>query len=319
MSQHDPETRLFKVMEAFNGERLDICLVELDRSISRSRLQKLIKDGNVKVDGAPCLTSKFQVKPGMRIEVTIPPPEVPEYAEGEKIPLKVLFEDDWMIVINKPAGMVVHPAAGNWTGTVVNAILGREPDLAEDFDDAPLRPGIVHRLDKDTSGCLVVAKTPESLTRLSAEFAKRNVAKTYLAIAAGWPKKQDGVIKTLIGRHPIDRKRMAVLKSRGREAISLYETLRQGEIDGQRASLFEVRILTGRTHQIRVHLAHIGNPVAGDSVYGGAKRLPAPRQMLHAWKLEMPHPADGRLLKFRAPFPTDFRSMMNKLPLPEAP
>ena len=317
MSKLETESKFYTVPEMLDGERLDVCLATLDKALSRSRIQRLIKDGHVKIAGEVCQISKTPVKPWTRIDIFVPPPEEPEYAEGEKIPLKVLFEDDWLIVINKSVGMVVHPAAGNWTGTVVNALLGREPELADDFDDVPLRPGIVHRLDKDTSGCLVVAKTAECLTRLSTAFSDRKVSKTYMAIVAGWPRKPEAEIRTLIGRHPVDRKRMAVLRGRGREAITLYKSVREGEIDGVRASMLEVRILTGRTHQIRVHLSHIGNPIAGDEVYGGAKRIPAPRQMLHAWKLEFTHPFTGKLMKLRAPYPKDFKKLMDKLPKPE--
>ncbi len=316
MPTHELESKFYTVPDALNGERLDVCLAVLDNALSRSRIQKLIKDGFVKVSGEVCKTPRAPVKPWTRIDISIPAPEAPEYAEGEKIPLKVLFEDEWMLVIDKPAGMVVHPAAGNWTGTVVNAILGREPELADDFEDAPLRPGIVHRLDKDTSGCLIVAKSAEALTKLSTAFSERRVSKTYMAIVAGWPRKDEERICNLIGRHPADRKRMAVLRNRGREAISIYKTVRKGEIDGVRASLLEVRIFTGRTHQIRVHMAHIGCPVAGDEVYGGAKRVPAPRQMLHAWKIEVPHPFTGKLMKFRASYPKDFKKLMDKLPKP---
>ncbi len=309
-----PDNRFYIVPESLDDERLDVCVSALDKSISRARVQRYIKDGLAKLDGVVCSSAKTLVRRGMRIDLEIPPPEEPEFAEAEDIPLEVLFEDALMIVIDKPAGMVVHPAAGNWTGTVVNALLGREPELAEDFEDERMRPGIVHRLDKDTSGCLVVAKSADAMTRLSRKFAEHEISKTYMAIVAGWPKPEQGQLKTLIGRHPVDRKRMAVLTTRGREAITIYKTLRKGEIDAVRAALMEVKILTGRTHQIRVHMAHLGHPVAGDSVYGGAKRIPAPRQMLHAWKLEFLHPFTGRKMKFKAPFPEDFKSLMDQLP-----
>ena len=318
MPRPEPENKFYTVPESLDDHRLDVCLAALDKNLSRSRIQRLIKDGHVKVAGEVCQVPKTTVKPWTRIDIIVPPPDMPERPEGEKIPLKVLFEDEWMIVINKPAGMVVHPAAGNWTGTVVNAILGREPELAEDFEDATLRPGIVHRLDKDTSGCLVVAKTADCMTKLAAAFAERKVSKTYVAIVAGWPRKEQEELKTLIGRHPIDRKRMGVLRSRGREAISSYKVLRKGEIDGVRAALLEVKIHTGRTHQIRVHLSFIGIPIAGDELYGGAKRIPAPRQMLHAWKLEFTHPFTGKLMKFRATYPADFKKLMKQLPAPDA-
>jgi len=314
MSQHETVLKRFEIPDSMRMERLDLCLTALDGGFSRSRAQKLIKDGLVKVDGAVCLLSKVKMNPGQVLDVEIPPLlSEPVQAEGERIPLKVLYEDEWLIAINKAAGMVVHPAAGNWTGTVVNALIGRDPELAEDFEGEPLRPGIVHRLDKETSGCLVVAKTPESHFLLSRSFSERRVSKTYMAIVCGWPKAREGAIETLIGRHPVDRKRMAVLKTRGREAVSLYKVVREGEIKGAKASLLEVRILTGRTHQIRVHMAHLGHPVVGDDVYGGQRCIPAKRQMLHAWKLSFPHPKDRHEVKLRAPFPSDFKTMMSKL------
>ncbi len=320
MPQRENLLKTFVIPDSMRMERLDLCLAALDGTFSRSRAQKLIKDGLVKVDGSVCLFSKVKMSPGQTLTVEVPPLEAaPVQAEPEKIPLKVIFEDDWFIAINKAAGMVVHPAAGNWTGTVVNAILGREPELAEDFEGEAMRPGIVHRLDKDTSGCLVVAKTPESHFRISRSFSERRVSKTYMAIVCGWPRSREGEIETLIGRNPVDRKRMAVLRSRGREAVTLYKVVRQGEIKGMKASLLEVRILTGRTHQIRVHMAHIGHPVVGDSLYGGVKGIPAKRQMLHAWKLAFPHPEDRHEVKLRAPYPSDFKRMMSKLePFEEA-
>ena len=170
----------------------------------------------------------------------------------------------------------------------------------------PLRPGIVHRLDKDTSGCLVVAKNPQSLAKISEAFAERKTSKTYLAVVCGHLNPKEGEIHTLIDRHPVDRKRRAVTTRGGKEAHTAYKVLREGFIHGVPASLLEVRIFTGRTHQIRVHMSHIGHPLAGDGMYGGAKRLPAPRQMLHAWKLTLPHPVTGKLLALEAPLPSDF-------------
>ena len=177
----------------------------------------------------------------------------------------------------------------------------------------PLRPGIVHRLDKDTSGCLVVAKTPQALAKLAESFADRKTSKTYLAVVYGHLKQKEGEIRTLIDRHPVDRKRRAVSKQSGKEAHTAYKVVREGRIGGVPASLLEVRIFTGRTHQIRVHMSHIGHPLAGDEMYGGAKRLPAPRQMLHAWKLSLPHPENGKLLELEAPLPNDFSAYLAKL------
>ncbi len=223
----------------------------------------------------------------------------------------MLYEDDSLLAINKDPGMVVHPAVGNWTGTLVNALLGRGTGEFSDMD--PLRPGIVHRLDKDTSGCLVVAKTPQALTRLADAFAERKTSKTYLAIVWGHPVPEEGEILTRIDRHPVDRKRRTVVTKGGKEARSVYKVVRKGYIGGIPASLVEVRIFTGRTHQIRVHMSHIGHPLAGDEMYGGAKRLPAPRQMLHAWKLNLPHPQTGELLSLEAPPPEDFTAFLARM------
>ena len=304
----------FTVPEQFAEFRLDQCLARLHPDSSRSRLQELIRQGRVTLNDAVCDTPRTLVAVQDRIVLSLPPPPGTGRMCGEAIPLDILFEDEWMLVISKPPGMVVHPAAGNWSGTLVNALLGRDPEMAEKFDDvSDARPGIVHRLDKDTSGCLAVAKTPDAMFRLSRSFASRQVSKTYAAILAGHFIEKKGEIHTLIGRHPVDRKKMAVVKSGGREALTRYTVTREGLIGERKAAFAEIRIFTGRTHQIRVHMASIGHPVAGDAVYGGAGRLPAPRQMLHAWKLEIPHPHTGRLLSFEAPFPADFRAMLAEL------
>lgn len=307
---------LLLVPEELDASRFDHCVAALAPDISRTRVQRLIKDGFARLNGVVCASPKAKVRAEDRIDISIPPPEPEPAALPEDIPLSVLYEDAAMLVVDKPAGMVVHPAAGNWTGTLVNALLGREPSMAADFEESPLRPGIVHRLDKDTSGCLLIAKTPEAHFKLSKAFSERKVSKTYAAIVCGWPKAPSGEIRTLIGRHPADRKKMAVLKSGGREAVSIYSTIKGGMIGGVKASLLEVRILTGRTHQIRVHMAHLGVPVAGDAVYGGAKRVPAPRQMLHAWRLSVPHPATGETLSFESPFPEDFKACLASMNAP---
>ena len=314
MSTPNPvcEIRSFTVPEQFDGLRLDLCLVRFCPERSRSRIQTLISGGHVKVNGTPCSRPKTAVAAGSVIELENVPDELPpQEAEPENIPLQVLYEDDSLLAVNKAPGMVVHPAAGNWSGTLVNALLGRESEEFGEMD--PLRPGIVHRLDKDTSGCLVVAKTPQALARLAESFAARKTSKTYLAVVYGHLTPKEGEIRTLIGRHPVDRKRRAVVKKGGKEAHSAYKVVREGVVDGVPASLVEVRIFTGRTHQIRVHMSHIGHPLAGDSMYGGARKLPAPRQMLHAWKLTLPHPETGRILSLEAPLPGDFTEYLSRL------
>lgn len=296
------------------GTRLDRCLSRLIPDSSRSSLQMLIRDGRVRADGAPVDVPRYPVRAGMRIEVELPEERAAEPAP-EPFDFPILYEDEAMLVIDKPAGVVVHPAAGNPDGTVVNALLGRYPQLAEQLACGNSRPGIVHRLDKDTSGCLVIARTASAQFKLSGAFAGRETAKTYLALVRGIPKRPSGELSNLIGRHPVNRKKMAVVERCGKIAITRYRVERSGRIDGVPAALLEVRILTGRTHQIRVHLASIGYPVLGDALYGGAGVAVAglARQMLHAWKLRVPHPVSGELMEFTAPLPEDFRSILDRM------
>ena len=306
------ERRLeFTVPAECAGTRLDRCLSRLIPDSSRVFLQKLIKAGRVRCDGAECTIPRFPVTGGMTVEVMIPatdPADAPPAAEPFRF--DILYEDDWMLVIDKPAGVVVHPAVGNPDGTVVNALLGRYPHWNEIFGEVGARPGIVHRLDKDTSGCLVVAKTPDAQFKLSTAFAERRTAKTYLALVCGAPARPSGELTGMIGRHPVNRQKMALLERGGKPALTRYRCRGTGVFGGRQVSLLEVDILTGRTHQIRVHMASIGCPVLGDELYGGARGLEnkAPRQMLHAWRINVPHPADGRMLSFASPVPDDMKS-----------
>ena len=296
------------------GTRLDRCLSRLIPGSSRSYLQKLIRDGMVRADGAPVDVPRLPVRAGMRIEVDLPEETAAEPV-AEPFDFPILFEDEAMLVIDKPAGVVVHPAAGNPAGTVVNALLGRYPQLAGELACGNSRPGIVHRLDKDTSGCLVIAKTASAQFKLSGAFAGRETAKTYLALVRGVPKRPSEELSNLIGRHPVNRKKMAVVERCGKLAITRYRVERSGTVDGVPVSLLEVRILTGRTHQIRVHLSSIGHPVLGDSLYGGAGVTVdgLARQMLHAWKLRVPHPLSGDAMEFTAPLPEDFRTILERM------
>ena len=294
------------------GTRLDRCLSRLIPDSSRAYLQKLIKSGAVRCGGELCTVPRMPVADGMLIEI-----DMPEIDNCESVPaaepfaFDILYEDAWMLVIDKPAGVVVHPAAGNPTGTVVNALLGRYPGWDELFANVGSRPGIVHRLDKDTSGCLVVAKTPDAQFKLSTAFAERRCSKTYLALLRGEPLRKQGELAGMIGRHPVNRQKMALLERGGKEALTRYRVLASGELAGRRVSLAEVRIMTGRTHQIRVHMASIGVPVLGDDLYGGVRGVeyPVPRQMLHAWRLRLPHPEDGRMLDLESPIPADIREV----------
>lgn len=299
------------VPEDAGNTRLDVWLARTLRDSSRSYLQKLIKNGKVCCCGEVVTVPRTEIRGGMAItvELTEAPDESAPLPE-DNFDYEIIYEDRHMLVINKPPGLVVHPAAGNYSGTVVNALLGRYPEMADEFEDSGGRPGIVHRLDKETSGCLVIAKTPQAQFALSGSFANRKVSKCYLALTAGVPKQSSGRIQTLIGRHPVNRQKMAVVERNGKEAITLYEVLNRGRYNNLAVALLKVNILTGRTHQIRVHLSHIGNPVLGDPVYGGNRGVELGRQMLHAWKLRIPHPATGEIMEFTAKLPEDMQNVL---------
>ena len=288
-------------------QRLDKVLQERYPDFSRSRIEGLIKAGFVTVNGAVAEKAGQKVAETDEIGVEIPPP-VPAEPQPENIPLTVVFEDEHMLVVDKAPGMVVHPAPGHFTGTLVNALLHRCPNLSGIGGVA--RPGIVHRLDQDTSGLLVVAKTQAAMDGLTRAFAShKSLTKTYLAVCHGRPRLDAGRIENLIGRHPVDRKRMAIVEKNGKLAITNWKVLGPGRAG---TSLVECVIETGRTHQIRVHMASLGCPVIGDRVYGkGAldrKLEPVPeRQMLHAWRLKLWHPVFGVEMSLEAPIPSDMK------------
>src|SRR4051794_13374143 len=283
------------------GERLDRYLALALPQFSRTRLQALIRSGDVQLHGQAA-HPRDTVHSGDVVSLIEPQLEVLD-AQPENIPLELLFEDNDLLVLNKPAGLVVHPGAGNQTHTIVNALLHHCTNLSG--IGGKERPGIVHRLDKYTSGCLVVAKNDQAHQHLSRQFAEREVKKIYLALVSGTLKRARGAIEAPIGRHPVQRKKMAVTPTRGRVAKTDYRVLQSG--GGM--SLVECEIHSGRTHQIRVHLHHIGHPVIGDLVYG-KKTPPAPRQMLHAWKLGFTHPRTHERLFFEAPLPDDLRAAL---------
>jgi 23S rRNA pseudouridine1911/1915/1917 synthase len=278
--------------------------------LSRSRIQSLIAGGHVSVAGR--LTKPgLRVVPGMVAKVEVPAPRSVGLL-AEDIPVDVLYEDGDVVVVNKPPGMVVHPAAGHSSGTLVNALLHRCPDLRGIGGEH--RPGIVHRLDKDTSGALVVAKTDAAMARLAADFHGRRIRKEYLAIVHGRLPGQEQRVETEIGRSGHDRKRMSARPpGRGRNAVTHVKAVEElGDF-----TLARVRIETGRTHQIRVHMAFIGHPVAGDRQYGGRRERAGagsfPRQMLHAETLAFAHPSTGRAVSFKAPLPADFAAALARL------
>jgi len=278
--------------------RLDQFLAKRLPEFSRSRLQQLIRDGFVRLNNSTSRPRQI-VRGGDKIELTEPPLEKIETLP-EPIPLEILFEDDDLIVINKPAGLVVHPGAGHREHTLVNALLNHCATLSG--IGGKERPGIVHRIDKETSGCLVVAKNDATHRDLSRQFAARTVEKIYLALVAGKLRKPAGVIEERIGRHPVHRKQMSATTLRGRAAKTEYRVVRSSD----RATLVECRLHSGRTHQIRVHLHHLGHPVLGDKVYAPRLAKDFPRQMLHAWNLGFRHPGTEEWKNFEAPLPDDF-------------
>ena len=306
------------------SERLDIRLTSLYPDFSRSRLQGLIDAGFVKVNGEVALKSSAKVEEADSIEVTFPPP-VPAEPEPEDIPLEIIYEDDDILVINKPAGIVAHPAPGHIGGTIVNAILHHCPDLKG--IGGVSRPGIVHRLDQDTSGVMVIAKSQIAMTALARDFSSHaNMRKIYLAIVHGMPNPSEGRIENLIGRHAVNRKKMAIVEENGKLAITNYRTLSTNEKPvnenvwepGSEISLVECDILTGRTHQIRLHMASLGCPIVGDAIYGrkSADRtiFPTPeRQLLHAQRLEIRHPVTREPLVFEAPVPDCFANYFPRI------
>ncbi|MYD52260.1 MAG: RluA family pseudouridine synthase [Dehalococcoidia bacterium] len=285
------------------GERLDVFLAEQSPDLSRSRIRKLIDDGHVTVDGRPGKAST-RLAAGQTVTLGVPPPSSAELHPWE-VPLSVVFEDEDLIVIDKPAGMTVHPAPGNEDHTLANAILAHAPDI--EGIGGERRPGIVHRLDKDTSGLIVVAKNERAHAHLSDQFKSREVSKVYLALVVGHPSPPEADIDAPIGRHPHDRQRMAIV-STGRPAITRYRIV----TSYSRSTLVEARPRTGRTHQIRVHLSSVGHPVVADTTYGRpAEGLS--RQFLHAFRLGFIHPASGETVRFSAELPCDLRSHLDRL------
>ncbi len=303
-------TRL-QVPEGEAGIRLDSWIAGALDELSRARVQALIKEGSIRfADGAP-IKPHAKTVVGSELIVDMPPPQAVEL-EPEDIPLDVLYEDRDLIVINKPAGLVVHPAPGHASGTLVNALLFHCTDL--EGVGGELRPGIVHRLDRDTSGVMVVAKCQSSMDALGRQFSEREVEKAYTAVVHGVPHPGVGRIETQIGRSSRDRKKMSATPKRGRDAVTAFRVT-EAFTD---FCCMQIGIETGRTHQIRVHMAHIGHPVVGDAVYGGRysrRPLPTPvsRQMLHAATLAFNHPGTGEHVTFEAPLPADMLALLAAL------
>lgn len=287
------------------GQRIDAWLAVKLEGLTRSHLQRLIRDGQVLVDGEP-VKSNRRLREGETVIVDVPPPR-PLEVEPENIPLSIVYEDFDLLVVNKPQGMVTHPAQGNYSGTLVNALLYHVHDLSG--INGVLRPGIVHRLDKDTSGLLVVAKNDQAHLRLAADLKERRVRREYQALVHGNLLADQGTVDAPIARHPIQRKQMAVVPG-GRSAVTHYQVLeRLGNY-----TLLQLQLETGRTHQIRVHLAHIGHPVVGDPAYGPRRaHFDLAGQLLHAFRLSFNHPQSGEPLSFTAPLPEHFQRILRRL------
>jgi len=301
----DPEPKQITAGVTDAGRRLDLWLEGYLPELSRSRIQSLIKSGCITADGH-AVKAHTKVHAGMVALVDIPLPEPVELVP-EDIPLDVLYEDSDLIVVNKAAGLVVHPAAGHAAGTLVHALLHRCRDLKGIGGE--LRPGIVHRLDKDTSGAMVAAKSEQAMDDLIRQFKAGTVEKEYLALVNGLPQPESGTIETLIGRSRHNRKKMTARPVTGRRALTDFHI---EEVLGD-VTLLKVRIRTGRTHQIRVHMSHIGHPVLGDKQYGGrGSAVSAPRQMLHARRLAFDHPDGGRRVECIAPLPNDMELVIEQ-------
>ena len=302
-----PEHVTFTVPEEFAGERLDKWLAapERDLQMTRSAVQLRMEQQAVLVNGTP-VPKNYRQRGGDVIEITLPEPE-PLTLEPENIPLDIVYEDADLLVVNKPKGMVVHPAPGHATGTLVHALLYHCGDQLSGINGV-IRPGIVHRIDRNTSGLLMVAKTDAAHHSLSAQIQAHSFTREYLAVAMGRFREPSGTIDAPIGRHPVDRKKMCVTQKNSKRAVTHYETI----LAYQKATHLRLRLETGRTHQIRVHLAYLGHPVLGDDVYG--KPYPGLEgQCLHAAKIGFVHPTTGQYLEFESPLPDYFRRVLRQL------
>ena len=305
----------FVVTSGEQSKRLDIFLVNRERDISRSALQRLIEDGRIRINDQVVKPSQ-KIKPGDRITMDVPKPE-PLGLKGEALPLEILFEDDHLLVLNKRAGMVVHPAPGNWSGTLVNALLHHFESSGGTISTigGKERPGLVHRLDKDTSGLMVIAKTDQAHRHLAGQFKQHTITRVYEGLVWGVPKKGHGRIELAIGRDSKERKKFSARTARPKQSVTEYQVDRRfGKVSAH--VLLYPR--TGRTHQLRVHLTSIGHPILGDSTYGGRKvclvgDVEIPRVMLHARTLGFRHPTTGGVQEYSSSFPRDMQQVMQAL------
>ena len=289
------------------GKRIDVYIAEYKEELSRSRVQKLIENGLVTVNGK-AVKSNYKLRKGDILEVEIPDPE-PLEIEAEDIPLDIIYEDKDVAIVNKPQGMVVHPAPGHYSGTLVNALMYHCKDDLSGIN-GQMRPGIVHRIDKDTSDVLMIAKSDAAHNSLAQQLAVHSITRKYYAVVCGNIKEDSGTVDKPIGRSPKDRKKMAVVQG-GRRAVTHYRVL---ERFGGKYTLIEAQLETGRTHQIRVHMASLGHPLLGDTVYGSEKQpFKLQGQVLHAKVLGFNHPSDGRYVEFESPLPEYFEKLLTKL------
>ena len=315
------KTTVYHIQKEHHGTRLDRFLISVTNDMSRTHLQRLIRDGNVIINGKVTKQPSYALRDSDKVHLTFPPPRPLDTIAPENTVLDILHEDNHLIVLNKAAGMLVHPANDVYTGTLVNALLAHCTDLSG--IGGVERPGIVHRLDKDTSGILVVAKTDVVHRELSAQFEKHSITRQYVAIVCGIPAKTAGTIDAQIARSRRDRRRMTTVENHGRHAVTHYEVLETYP----KFAFVQLTLETGRLHQIRVHLQHIGHPVAGDAIYGGEQRAindadtgalkhalaQLKRQALHARVLGFVHPTTGENLTFSAPIPKDMLTLLDAL------
>lgn len=301
----EPETEILRVQDEEAGERIDRFLAERIADMSRSQIQSLIEDGAVLVHNKQ-VKSNYKLRRGDEVTVTLPEPE-PTEVEPENIPLDIVYQDSDVVVVNKPRGMVVHPAAGHMKGTLVNALLYHCKDLSG--INGVLRPGIVHRIDKDTSGLMMAAKNDKAHQSLAEQLKAHTVTRKYIAIVHGVVNHDLGTVDAPIGRHPVHRLRMAVVKSGGRHAVTHFAVSERFK----QYTLLECKLETGRTHQIRVHMDFIGHPLAGDPVYGPKRTLSIDGQALHAQVLGFDHPGTGEYLEFTSDLPHDITRLIEEL------
>ena len=301
----------YTVEESQSGMRLDKFLTEIYPDQTRSFLQKLVKSGGIKVNGKPVIKAGFVVEGGDQVSASIPTPQAVEI-EAENIPLDILYEDADVLIVNKPKGMVVHPSAGHYSGTLVNAIMYHCADSLSGIN-GEIRPGIVHRIDMDTTGALIICKNDAAHVDIAEQIKEHTVTRRYRGIVCGVVKEDEGTIEGAIGRHPTQRKKMAINEKNGKPAITHYKVLQRFA----KYTYMEFRLETGRTHQIRVHMASIGHPLLGDELYGNPKNLAMKGlqgQTLHAMVIGFVHPTTHEYMEFEAPLPEYFQNLLQKLP-----